>query len=68
MNEFILGIIFIVVIIPILEGLVSLTLTFLEGLKSMLGVIISKNNKVIEYKPNKNPIGFAATEEEQNDL
>ena len=64
---FILGIIFIVMVIPIGESITSLILTFIEALKSELGAWIAKNNQKLE-RDSAQPqrlIGFAISEEEE---
>lgn len=64
---FILGIIFIIMVIPISESITSLILTFIEALKSELGAWIAKNNQKVE-KNSAQPqrlIGFAISEEEE---
>lgn len=74
MKEFILGIIFIIAFQPIIDGLTSLFLTWLESIKCIFAVKIAEKNQKIEILSMDEPqytIGFAAPEEEEyenNDL
>lgn len=69
---FILGLIFGIVILPILDSLTSLILSFLETIKSYLGIKIAKNNqKMQNFSFDDSPqraIGFVIDEEEEDDL
>lgn len=69
MYYFILGIIFCLLIQPILDGFTGLILSFFEMLKSYLMIKISHNNqKVTGERPSK-ILGFSAPEEEmENDI
>ena len=70
MNQFILGIIFALVIIPIADGLAGVVLTFFEVLKSAMSTIIMKNNHKIQNPDGEiqtRPIGFITPEEEEGD-
>lgn len=69
MVYFILGMVFILSIQPLMDSLTSLILSFLEMIKSYIGVIIHKNNeKMGEYSPEQtNLIGFQYTPEEEED-
>ena len=69
MEGFILGIIFSIMILPVLEGITTLLLTFLEMLKGKLGIIITLNNQRMEESCNKptRQIGFAAFLEEEGE-
>lgn len=70
MNQFILGIIFALVVIPIADGLAGVVLTFFEMLKSSKSTVIMKNNHKI-HNPDGDiqtrPIGFITPEEEEGD-
>ena len=64
---FILGIVFALVIIPIMDSLTSLIITFLEMLKSHLGIYIARNNQRIEENSTRPQrlIGFTVSEKEE---
>ena len=73
MIKFLFGIIFALVIIPVLDGLTSLILTLIEVWKSYLATIITRNNQQIEQlSPPQRQIGFTISEGEEvevdNDL
>ena len=62
---FILGALFIVFILPTIEGLRDLILTGIENLKSRIAIRIYKNNQILNApKENTHVIGFAAPDEE----
>ena len=70
MKGFILGVIFIIALQPIIDGITSLFLTWLESIKSKLAVIIARNNAEMEILSTTEPqcaIGFAVPEEEEYD-
>ena len=70
MNQFILGIIFALMIIPIADGLAGVVLTFFEMLKSSMSTVIMKNNHKIQNPDGEiqtRPIGFITPEEEGGD-
>ena len=69
MANFILGVIFSLMIIPIIDGITSLVLTFLEMLKSYISIIIMKNNHKIQNpeEVKTNTIGFVITKEEEEE-
>ena len=70
MNQFILGIIFALMIIPIADGFAGVILTFFEVLKSSMSTIIMKNNHQIQNPDGDiqtRPIGFITPEEEEGD-
>lgn len=58
----ILGFIFAIVIIPLLDSITSLAITAIEALKSYLNVIILKNNSTDDQTC---AIGFAIPNEEE---
>lgn len=66
MIDFLFGIVFTLFIMPVVEKIATLVLTYIETLKSELNIIIARNNEVIE-KPSKKVIGFAAVEEDDDD-
>lgn len=71
MKEFILGIIFILVVQPILDGITSLFLTWLENLKTGLGVKIAEKGQQIDLLTANEPqcaIGFAVPDEEEYEI
>ena len=62
---FILGALFAIFILPIIEGLRDLILTGIENFKSRIAIRIYKNNQVINApKENTHVIGFMAPNEE----
>ena len=65
--DFLFGIAFTLFIMPIIEKVTTLVLTYIEALKSELNIVIARNNEAIE-KPPKKVIGFAAIEEDDDDL
>lgn len=72
MENFILGLIFVLVAIPTLDGFTTLIVSFMEMIKSWFAVIIAKNNQKIQNlsAPDipQRAIGFALGEEdEEND-
>jgi hypothetical protein len=66
---FVLGLIFGLVIQPLLDGFASLILSFFEMIKSYFAVVISKNNKRMtdEEKTTIRKIGFVTEEEIEDD-
>ena len=74
MNNFIFGILFALVIIPIADGITSLVLSFFEMIKSYISVKIAKCNQKIQnsvVQDDRRVIGFAIpdddNEEEEED-
>ena len=67
--EFILGIIFAILIMPILDGIANIILTFFEVLKSKMSTIIIKHNQAIQNQEDiiQRPIGFITPKEEEGD-
>lgn len=73
MEKFILGIIFVLVVIPTLDVLTSFIVSFIEMIKSWFAIVIAKNNQKIQdlSAPDipQRAIGFAIEEEvDENDL
>lgn len=73
MEKFILGLICVLVIIPVLDGITSLFVSLIEMIKSWFAVIIAKNNQKIQdlSAPDipQRVIGFSVGEEgEEDDL
>lgn len=73
MEKFILGIIFVLVVIPTLDVLTSFIVSFIEMIKSWFAIVIAKNNQKIQdlSAPDipQHAIGFAIEEEvDENDL
>lgn len=63
---FILGIVFGVVILPLLDGFVSIILSYFELLKTRIAVQIHKYNKEIENcHESSRQIGFVVEEESE---
>ncbi len=67
MSNFILGVIFSICIMPILDGLTALALTFLEMLKSCFAVVMARNNEKIHPEEPQRLIGFSVSNEEEVD-
>lgn len=68
MKEFILGILFIIVAQPTIDGITSLFLTWVENLKTSIGVKIAEKGQQIDALSANEPqyaIGFAVPEEEE---
>ena len=65
---FILGIVFALCAIPILDGLTSVILQLFEVIKGRLAVKLSTYNKEIQSSEITRPIGFAVEEENEDDL
>lgn len=68
MKEFILGILFIMVAQPIIDGITSLFLTWVEDIKTAVGVKIAEKGQQIDALSATEPqyaIGFAVPEEEE---
>lgn len=68
MKEFILGILFIMMAQPIIDGITSLFLTWIEDFKASIGVKIAEKGQQIDALPANEPqyaIGFAVPEEEE---
>lgn len=66
MFYFILGMVFILTVQPLLDGLTALILSLFETLKSYMGVVVRKNNdKVEEYQEQTQAIGFQYVPEEE---
>ena len=73
MEKFILGLICVLIIIPVLDGITSLFVSLIEMIKSWFAVIIAKNNQKIQdlSAPDipQRAIGFSVGEEgEEDDL
>ena len=66
MINFILGIIFVIMIIPIAERITQVILTLFELWKSNIAIKITKNNEILEPK-STHIIGFCAPPEEEED-
>lgn len=64
---FILGIVFAICIIPILDGLIGVILSWFELLKTHLGVKITKLSKELHEPEIKHQIGFIVEEEPEED-
>ena len=67
MHYFILGMVFIILVQPLLDGLTSLILSFFEMIKSYFAIKIAKSNQKIQEasaEP-KYAIGFAVDVEEE---
>lgn len=71
MEKFILGIIFVLVVIPTLDVLTSFIVSFIEMIKSWFAIVIAKNNQKIQdlSAPDipQRAIGFAIEEEVDED-
>ena len=70
MENFILGLLFALVLLPVLDGLTSLILSFFEMVKSHFALQISRNNQKIQDLSVDTPkykIGFDMGEEVEND-
>lgn len=68
MKEFILGILFIMVAQPIIDGITSLFLTWVEDFKASIGIKIAEKGQQIDALSANEPqyaIGFAVPEEEE---
>lgn len=65
---FLLGMVFIIICQPLLEGITNLLLTTMELLRSKLAVGINKNNRIIEMEDDIEEFtinGFRQEEEEE---
>ncbi len=69
MELFILGMIFCLVVQPLLDGFTSLILSLFEMIKSYLAITISKNNQKIQCNApsSTHAIGFQYTGEEDDE-
>jgi hypothetical protein len=71
LEKFILGIIFVLVVIPTLDVLTSFIVSFVEMIKSWFAIVIAKNNQKIQdlSAPDipQRAIGFAIEEEVDED-
>ncbi len=71
MEKFILGVIFVLVVIPTLDALTSFIVSFVEMIKSWFAIVIAKNNQKIQdlSAPDfpQRAIGFAIEEEVDED-
>jgi len=71
LENFILGLIFVLVVIPTLDGFTTLIVSFMEMIKSWFAVIIAKNNQKIQNlsAPDipQRAIGFTIGEEVEDD-
>lgn len=68
--NFVIGLIFAIVFIPLLDGFTSLILSFFEVIKSYFSKIIAINNQKIQKLSIDAPqraIGFSIREEVEND-
>ena len=70
MINFLLGMSFILIVMPVLEGLANLILTLFEVCKTKLGVIITRDAKTIKnieesQEVVRHVIGFGIPNEEQ---
>lgn len=64
--NFIMGLVFGISLIPIIDGLTSLVLSFFEMIKSYFALLIANNNQKIQelsIDTPKHAIGFAIEEE-----
>lgn len=72
MENFLFGLIFAIILLPLFDGLTTLVLSFFEMIKSFFVRVINHNNKKInglEDDVVKNKIGFSIEEEvEEDDL
>ena len=72
MENFLFGLIFAIVLLPLFDGLTTLVLSFFEMIKSLFARVINhNNNKINGLEDNivKNKIGFSIEEEvEEDDL
>ena len=72
MENFLFGLIFAIVLLPLFDGLTTLVLSFFEMIKSFFARVINyNNNKINDLEDNivKNKIGFSIEEEvEEDDL
>lgn len=68
MSVFILGILFAMFVIPILDGLVGVILSWFELLKTSLGVKMTKLGKSVNEPEVKHQIGFITEEDETYDI
>lgn len=66
MEFFILGIVFALVIVPLLDGITSLLLSVIEMLKSYVVPIITKNNQIIQPEDTR-VIGFVAPSDDEEE-
>jgi hypothetical protein len=64
---FIIGIIFAICVIPILDGLIGVILSWFELLKTCLGVKMAKLSQEIHEPEVKHQIGFVVEEETEED-
>ena len=70
MAIFIMGLVFGIVMLPLLDGFTSLALSFFEMIKSYFARAIAKNNQKIQelsIDTPKRTIGFAIGEEVEDD-
>ena len=66
---FIMGLVFGIVILPLLDGFTSLVLSFFEMIKSYFACVIATNNQKIQelsIDAPKHATGFAIEEEVEN--
>lgn len=71
MENFLFGLIFAIVLLPLFDSLTTLVLSFFEMIKSFFARVINHNNKINGLEDNivKNKIGFSIEEEvEEDDL
>ena len=72
MENFLFGLIFAIILLPLFDGLTTLVLSFFEMIKSFFVRVINYNNKKINSLEDdivKNKIGFSIEEEvEEDDL
>ena len=68
MENFILGVVFCLLVQPFLDGFTSLILSFFEMIKSYFAIIISKNNQKIQCNAPEplHAIGFQYSGEEED--
>lgn len=65
---FILGIVFAICVIPILDGLIGVILSWFELLKTYFGVKIAKLSQGLHEPEIKHQIGFMVEEETEDDI
>ena len=65
---FILGIVFAICVIPILDGLIGVILSWFELLKTHLGVKMAKLSQELHEPEVKHQIGFIVEEDTEDDI
>ena len=67
MTYFVVGIIFTLVIFPVLDSFTSLILSFFEMIKSYLAIVITRNNDRMREEPPTHALGFSLPEEDEGE-